>query len=419
MPITKNGYYNDPAMGEAFGSIADIFKPPSATDAYAAAKAAETKQKIQGLAELYKSANDPNITQEQRDRAAEVLGVYSPNQSLTAVKMGNDTDLAKNAADNTRALQETTLKDKGDTTRKMLDPVAEGATRFVPPDIASMYKVGSTQVGTVNAGQGDTVVTPDGRTIMGQAKPLNESEYKAAEAKRLHDKGDITDADLKARVMGDTPVETVKDAATGQPVIKYRSDAVGGVSAPESAKASTQASEIRKEIEALPSYKNYAQAAPIYKNMLETAGNNTRASDLNLIYSAGKIFDPNSVVREGEIGLAQATAALPDKLQAGLTSIIAGKSSMTPETRANLVKEANIRMRQYHELYSKDREFYKGIATRGGMAEKDTIPPIEDIGEYVAPGALPVVNTPEEAAKLPPGTRFKDANGTERTVPGG
>lgn len=56
---------------------------------------------------------------------------------------------------------------------------------------------------------------------------------------------------------------------------------------------------LRKEIQQLPSYKNLSQALPIYRSMAETAGRNSKASDLNLVYGLGKIMDPTSVVREG------------------------------------------------------------------------------------------------------------------------
>ncbi len=64
---------------------------------------------------------------------------------------------------------------------------------------------------------------------------------------------------------------------------------------------------LRKEVQGLPSYKNFAQAAPIYRGMTEAAGRDTKAADLNLVYGLGKIMDPTSVVREGEIVMANDT----------------------------------------------------------------------------------------------------------------
>jgi hypothetical protein len=73
-------------------------------------------------------------------------------------------------------------------------------------------------------------------------------------------------------------------------------------------------SKLRNEISQLPSYKNMAQAAPIYKSMADAAGRNTKAADLNMVYGLGKIMDPGSVVREGEIQMANNAQGWQEKL---------------------------------------------------------------------------------------------------------
>lgn len=55
--------------------------------------------------------------------------------------------------------------------------------------------------------------------------------------------------------------------------------------------------QLRQEIQGLPSYKNLAQAAPVYQSMVDAAGRDNRASDVNLIYGMAKIMDPGSVER--------------------------------------------------------------------------------------------------------------------------
>ncbi|MDR6671326.1 hypothetical protein [Rhizobium sp. 1399] len=92
----------------------------------------------------------------------------------------------------------------------MLAPVGQGETRMVPPSIASLFGVPETQVGTVNAGQGDTVVTPDGRTILGQPKPLSETEWRAQQNERLRGNGALTDSMLLDTIVGDkAPVQAI------------------------------------------------------------------------------------------------------------------------------------------------------------------------------------------------------------------
>jgi hypothetical protein len=111
-----------------------------------------------------------------------------------------------------------------------------------------------------------------------------------------------------------------------------------------------ETAEVRKEVMRLPSYQNYSSAMPIYRSMLETSGRDSKASDLNLVYGLGKILDPNSVVREGELVMAKNTASLPDFLVGAINSLNGG-AALTPETRQAILKEAYGRMQSY-EVHS-------------------------------------------------------------------
>ena len=121
---------------------------------------------------------------------------------------------------------------------------------------------------------------------------------------------------------------------------------------------------IRKEVQGLPSYKNLAQATPIYNSMVETAGRDSRASDLNLVYGLGKIMDPTSVVREGEMFMVQGINTLPDKVIEGINSVLTGTSTLSPETRQAILTEAYGRVKGYEDAYSTDSQSYKGLADR-------------------------------------------------------
>lgn len=132
-------------------------------------------------------------------------------------------------------------------------------------------------------------------------------------------------------------------------------------------------SSLRKEIQGLPSYKNLSQALPIYKSMFETAGRDTRASDLNLVYGLGKIMDPTSVVREGEMVMVKNTSSLPDWLQGAITSLNGG-AALTPETRRALLTEAYGRVQGYDQAFQQDIGQYRGIVERNNMNMDDVIP---------------------------------------------
>lgn len=141
---------------------------------------------------------------------------------------------------------------------------------------------------------------------------------------------------------------------------------------------------IRKEVFSLPSYKNFSQALPIYNSMAETAGRNTRASDLNLVYGLGKIMDPTSVVREGEMVMVQNTASLPDWLQGAINSLNGG-AGISEETRKAIMAEAYGRMKGYHDAFSNDANMYQGIAERYRINPSDIIPQLSTFEPWTPP----------------------------------
>jgi hypothetical protein len=90
---------------------------------------------------------------------------------------------------------------------------------------------------------------------------------------------------------------------------------------------------IRKEVNALPAVKNYNSVVPIIK-AAETAPD-TKAGDLQLIYGVGKILDPDSVVREGEMVLVTRTGSPAQRIM-GFMNYVRGKGQLTPELRDQL-----------------------------------------------------------------------------------
>ena len=133
-------------------------------------------------------------------------------------------------------------------------------------------------------------------------------------------------------------------------------------------------SKLRNEIQGLPSYKNLAQAAPVYRSMVDAAGRDNRAADVNLIYGMAKVMDPGSVVRESEMTVAQAVATLPQQLRATVESQMTGQGRLSPEVRAAIMQEAHSRVGAYQGMFDQDAGMYRGIAQRNRMNEADIIP---------------------------------------------
>lgn len=173
---------------------------------------------------------------------------------------------------------------------------------------------------------------------------------------------------------------------------------------------------LRKEIQQLPSYKNLAQATPIYQSMSETAGRNSKASDLNLVYGLGKIMDPTSVVREGEMVMVKNTASLPDWLLGSINALNGGQQ-LTPETRKAILSEAYSRMKSYEDAFSTDTQMYQGIADRYEINPADILPDFDPASTWQPQGTVSAVNTEEEYAALPSGTQYIAPDGSVRTKP--
>ncbi|WP_245317560.1 hypothetical protein [Rhizobium sp. N122] len=155
---------------------------------------------------------------------------------------------------------------------------------------------------------------------------------------------------------------------------------------------------LRKEIQGLPTYKSYQQALPPYQSMIDTAKTDSKASDLNLVYGLGKIMDPNSVVREGEMVMVNNTSSLSDWLQGAINSVNGG-SRLEPATRTAILNEARSRMMAYRGALDNDISQYRGIIGRRGMNEADVLPTLGDIPEMpnlTPPPAADIGAPPED-----------------------
>lgn len=164
----------------------------------------------------------------------------------------------------------------------------------------------------------------------------------------------------------------------------------GGANAPRlGAQQPGNPAELRKEIMMnTQSFPDYATAIPSYNIMIKAAQGDPRtgmpnsASDLNIIYAVAKLFDPGSVVREGELKLAAGTAPIAAQLQSAYSRLFSGEGSLTPEIRANLIGEGMKRMEQYKAAKDLTTAWYTDIAKRQGLDPSDVIPPLPDMLPY-------------------------------------
>ncbi|MDR4305663.1 hypothetical protein IHQ68_03375 [Chelatococcus sambhunathii] len=443
MPIRPNPANGDPYIAQAMDNLAKAFAPLSGSDVAGYANAKATREEAARLADAWRIMNDPNATWDQRDRAAAGAKLYAPSQSRYAVdqdivarhfaaeraakaaEYGSDRTYAasteNNVRDNARALQTNAADNDRAVATNRLDNQRQAVTSLYQP---------------LNPGQVAPAVPVEMMTAMGLpgigerrgAEPILSKDQAEAQAFRT-----LPPEQQRAVAFGNTPIDPVLDHFTGKPIYATRPDAIGRQPAADFTKQGEAAGKIRGEIAQLPSYKNYAQAAPVYRSMMETADRDTKASDLNLIYGLAKILDPGSVVRESEIVMAQDTQGTADRLN-GMVNAVIGGSRLMPEARVALMREAQSRMAAYEDIYGADLDRYGGIVDRAGLSRADVLPQLErskpfelpqnpDAAKSAAPAAAastaaPVkVATPAEAMKLAPGTPIELPDGSQGVVP--
>lgn len=221
MPITSNRMYNDPALGAAFSSLAAAFAPPSGSDLQGFAQAKLGNQKHEQLAQMFTNAQNPEFDQAQFDRMGQAAGQWAPSTGYYGVDSTAATSRGNNAADNARALQQTELEAEAAMARQNATPVLvnEGQTAFLPGQTQAATGLPEMFSGAMTLGQGETAYMPNGETRIGAAKPLSETELKAAIM------GDLSLADQQAAVLSDIPIENI--IMGDQPTVVRRSDAVG------------------------------------------------------------------------------------------------------------------------------------------------------------------------------------------------
>ncbi|MEP9403351.1 hypothetical protein [Sphingomonas sp. VNH70] len=131
---------------------------------------------------------------------------------------------------------------------------------------------------------------------------------------------------------------------------------------------------LRKEFDDRKEVQNFKTVLPMIAGALRIANNPnaTGANDLDLIYTFGKVMDPGSVVREGELALASNTGSFAQNLEAAIQKIKSGEK-LPPEVRRNLAEAMRRRGVEFSRAYNQTRQDYAGLAERNGFASQDVI----------------------------------------------
>ena len=165
----------------------------------------------------------------------------------------------------------------------------------------------------------------------------------------------------------------------------------GGPADPNATNTKKGVQPLRKEFRALQSVKDYETALPLLVSARKAPDNGY--GDLQLIYTAGKVLDPGSVVREGELALTVA-AGSPLQRIIGQTRFSVEKGGrLTPETRKQLLEMLNERVMAYRQGYDRDYQQYADYANESGVDQSQIV------GRHAANAYQP--KQPDGAANQP------------------
>ncbi len=221
--------------------------------------------------------------------------------------------------------------------------------------------------------------------------------------------------------MGMAKQEITKDA-NGNPIavnpFTAQGAPVGGLG--QSSPNMDAVSGIRKEVGALPEVKRYGEALPIFRSMIQSHNKDSAAADLDYVYGVAKIFDPDSVVREGEMKLVGSAQSLPEDIKGFIKRVVNGEGRLSPEARQRILEVANTRMQELKGSTDSRIEPYKGIAQRNNIRIEDILPGMQEYPQIpkpaVAPGATPTSAPPEppKPGSIIDGYRFIGGNPADK-----
>lgn len=176
---------------------------------------------------------------------------------------------------------------------------------------------------------------------------------------------------------------------------------------------------LRKEFNDQPEVKAFRDVLPIIESARTTP--DTRPGDIQLAYAVGKILDPNSVVREGELKLVGSAATIDQKLQGELRTLVMGKGRLTPKTRGELIAMLDNAAGQREAAYQATERTYRGIAQQNGFPVDQVIitPAPRKPSPTQQPASLPTTNARgwrlmrdargNQAYVSPDGSQFEEA----------
>ena len=140
----------------------------------------------------------------------------------------------------------------------------------------------------------------------------------------------------------------------------------------------TNEGKLRDDFNNLQPVKDYRKAATVFRSAVEAAKQNSKASDLNMVYAFATMMDPGSVVRDQESNMVIATAGASDRIK-GLVAGLAGNSALGPDVKEKLLTEMGSRYEAYKIAHDDLAKTFTGITSRSGGNPQNVITPFPEV----------------------------------------
>lgn len=133
----------------------------------------------------------------------------------------------------------------------------------------------------------------------------------------------------------------------------------------------------RDELLHSPLYQQYAKASGAWSRIVELFKQDSADADLAAIYALAQLYDPGSVVREGEQRIISSNGAVNDTLTGIFRQMVGQGGRFQPQQKANILLAANEVANSHYDVYATLQRNLIDSAKRNGInpAEIPVLPP--------------------------------------------
>lgn len=182
----------------------------------------------------------------------------------------------------------------------------------------------------------------------------------------------------------------------------------GGPADPQGPAAKRQVAPLRKEFRSLESVKAYETIVPLIKSAAKAP--DSGYGDLQLIYTVGKILDPGSVVREGELALTIKAGTMMSQLFGAGRFQLGKGGRIPPAQRQQIMEMLKERAGEYKNMYDRDYQTYTQYAEGSGISPYEVVGAHPDGESGSGRGAVPSVGEVVDGYRFKGGDPSKQAS---------